>query len=113
MKKIEAVIKPSKVEAVRDALAYLGVNSVTTTEVASSGGRNAVSEFGSAGRGAPELKAKIKLEVVVTDALSGPVTSAIVEAARIGSVSDGTVFVFQVEEAVRVHTGETAELALR
>jgi nitrogen regulatory protein P-II 1 len=112
MKKIEAIIKPSKMESVRNALADLGINGVTITEVAASARRNGVSEFGPAGKYHPEFQPRIRLEIVVGDAMSGPVTSAIVEAAKTGSVSDGHIFVSQVEEAIRVRTRETAELAL-
>ncbi len=112
MKKIEAIIKPSKLEAVRDALADLGINGITVSEVAGCGLRHGVYDLGFSGRRTPDYHPKVKVEIVVASALSGPAVSAIVEAARTGSVNDGTVFIFPVEEAIRIHTGETNHVPL-
>jgi nitrogen regulatory protein P-II 1 len=112
MKKIEAIIKPFKLEAVRDILADIGINGITISEVEDCGRRNGFSEFDPGGRGAPDFRPKIKLEIVVSDSLAGPVSLAIAKAARTGSVSDGSVLIFQVEEAIRIRTRETDELAV-
>jgi nitrogen regulatory protein P-II 1 len=112
MKKIEALIKPSKVEAVREALATLGINGVTISEVRCCGHRNGLTETESGGQFAADVRPKAKLEVVVTDAASDAVCSAIVEAARSGSIYDGSIYVLPVEEAIRIRTRETAEMAL-
>jgi nitrogen regulatory protein P-II 1 len=112
MKKIEAIIKPFKLDEVRGALTDLGINGLIISEVAGCGRRNAQSELYRAGRQLPDFRPKIKLEVVVTDALSGPASAAIVEAAKTGSIGDGNVFITSVEEAIRIRTRETDQLAV-
>jgi nitrogen regulatory protein P-II 1 len=110
MKKIEAIIKPYKLEEVRSALTGLGISYVTMSEVESCGRRNAASQHEHGRAFATDFCPKIKLEVIVADALSGTVSSAIVEAARTGTSGDGNIFISQVEEAVRIRTPEKDQL---
>jgi nitrogen regulatory protein P-II 1 len=112
MKKIEALIKPFKLEEVRDALSSLGINGMTISEVGGCGRRNGPFDFHRGRECAPDFQPKIKLEVVVADALSGPVSAAIVDAARTGSIDDGNIFISQVDEAIRIRTHETDQMAV-
>jgi nitrogen regulatory protein P-II 1 len=112
MKKIEALIKPFKLEDVRDALTSLGIHGMTVSEVYGCGRRNGLPDQNRNGEYAQEFRSKIKVEVVVTDALSDAVSAAIVEVARTGSVDDGNIFISQVDEAIRIRTHETDRLAV-
>jgi nitrogen regulatory protein PII len=112
MKKIEATFKPYKLDAVRGALTSLGINNVTFSEVQGSGRRNGPSELYRDNGSVGNLSPKIKLELVVTDALSGAVSAAIIEAARTGSIGDGQILISSVEQAVAIRSQETDELAV-
>jgi nitrogen regulatory protein P-II 1 len=110
MKKIEAIIKPFKLDEVRDALAELGIGGMTVSEVEGFGRQNGqLHRGGEYGRG---LLPKVKLEIVLTDTQVRPVLEAIVSAARTGKIGDGKVFVTGIREAVRIRTEEKGAGAL-
>ena len=112
MKKIEAIIKPFKLDEVRSALTGLGVNEMTISEVENCGRRHGVSKRFQGREYLANFYPKIKMEIMVADALSGVVSAAIVEAARCGTSGDGTIFISQVEEAIDFRTREKVELAV-
>jgi nitrogen regulatory protein P-II 1 len=112
MKKIEAIFKPFKVDAVKEALSDVGVTGMTLTEVKGMGRQKGHTELYRGAEYVVDLVPKVKLEVVVSDDLLPRVVSAIERAARTGSIGDGKIFVLAVEEAVRVRTGERGETAI-
>jgi len=112
MKKIEAIIKPFKLDEVRNALKGLGINDMTVSEVESCGGRNGLSQHSRGGEYASDFDPKIKMEFMVPDALSGAVSAAIVEAARTGKSGDGSILISQVEESIRIDAKEKDQLAV-
>ena len=112
MKKIEAVVKPFKLDEVREALAEVGVTGLTVTEVKGFGRQKGHTELY---RGAEYVVAflpKVKIEVVVTEKMLESAIEAIVKAARTGKIGDGKIFVSTVEQVVRIRTGETNEAAV-
>ena len=111
MKKIEAIIRPEKLEAVRTALAEYGILGMTVTEV-SGRGRQQITLQWRAGDYRVELLPKMKVEVVVLDEDLGRALNAIVSKARTGERGDGKVFVLPVEHAVRIRTGDEDEGAV-
>ena len=112
MKKIEAIIKPFKLDEVRDALYEIGIGGMTVSEVEGFGRQNGRSELHAGGEYGSDLLPKVKLEIVLTDAQVRPVLNAIVSAARTGKIGDGKVFVTHVQEAVRIRTEEKGVVAL-
>ncbi len=112
MKKIEAIIKPFKLDEVREALSELGVSGLTVTEVKGFGRQKGHTELYRGAEYVVDFLPKIKLEVVVTSAMLDTVVEAIVKAARTGKIGDGKIFVTQVERIVRIRTGETDETAI-
>ena len=112
MKKIEAIVKPFKVDAVKDALAEAGVTGLTLSEVKGVGRQKGHTELYRGAEYEVELVPKVKIEVVVADEMVSRVMAAIEQAARIGSIGDGKVFVLPVEDALRVRTSERGESAL-
>jgi len=112
MKKIEAIIKPFKLDEVREALSELGVSGLTVTEVKGFGRQKGHTELYRGAEYVVDFLPKIKLEVVVTAAMLETVVDAIVKAARTGKIGDGKIFVSQVERIVRIRTGETDESAI-
>jgi nitrogen regulatory protein P-II 1 len=112
MKKIEAIVKPFKVDAVKDALAEAGVMGLTLSEVKGVGRQKGHTELYRGAEYEVELVPKVKIEVVVADEMVSRVMAAIEQAARTGSIGDGKVFVLPVEEALRVRTAERGESAL-
>jgi nitrogen regulatory protein P-II 1 len=112
MKKIEAIFKPFKVDAVKEALSDVGVTGMTLTEVKGMGRQKGHTELYRGAEYVVDLVPKVKLEVVVSDDLLPRVVSAIERAARTGSIGDGKIFVLAVEEAIRVRTGERGETAI-
>ena len=112
MKKIEAVIKPFKLEEVKDALADIGVEGMTVSEVKGFGRQKGHTEIYRGSEYTVDFLPKIKIEVVVTDTLVDQAVSAIVKAAKTGKIGDGKVFVSPVEEAVRIRTDETGDKAV-
>ena|SRR5687768_23354 len=112
MKKIEAIIKPFKLEEVKDALAEVGVEGMTVTEVKGFGRQKGHTEIYRGSEYTVDFLPKIKIEVVISDALVESALKAIVKAAKTGKIGDGKVFVSQVDEAVRIRTEETGEKAV-
>jgi len=112
MKKIEAVIKPFKLEDVKSALAALGVQGLTVSEVKGFGRQKGHTEIYRGSEYAVDFLPKIKIELVLADAQVVPVVEAIVQAAKTGKIGDGKIFVSPVEKAIRIRTGETDEQAV-
>ena len=112
MKKIEAVIKPHKIEDVRSALASLGIMGLTAWEVRGLGRQKGHQELYRGSEYQVNFMPKVRLEIVVTDDRVGDVVKAITESAQTGTIGDGKIFVLDVEQAVRIRTGEKDEEAL-
>jgi nitrogen regulatory protein P-II 1 len=112
MKKIEAVIKPFKLDEVREALSELGVSGLTVTEVKGFGRQKGHTEIYRGSEYTVDFLPKIKLEVVLADAAVEGAIKAIVAAAKTGKIGDGKVFVIPVENAIRIRTDETGEQAV-
>jgi len=112
MKKIEAIIKPFKLEEVKDALADLGIEGMTVSEVKGFGRQKGHTEIYRGSEYTVDFLPKIKIEVVLTDALAENACAAIVKAAKTGKNGDGKVFVSTVEEAIRIRTDETGDKAI-
>jgi nitrogen regulatory protein P-II 1 len=112
MKKIEAIIKPFKLDEVREALSELGVSGLTVTEVKGFGRQKGHTELYRGAEYVVDFLPKIKLEVVVTAAMLDTVVEAIVKAAHTGKIGDGKIFVSQIERVIRIRTGETDDAAI-
>jgi nitrogen regulatory protein P-II 1 len=112
MKKIEAVIKPFKLEDVKSALAALGVQGMTVSEVKGFGRQKGHTEIYRGSEYVVDFLPKIKIEVVLADAQVTPAVEAIVKAAKTGKIGDGKVFVSSIQNAVRIRTGEMGEQAV-
>jgi len=112
MKKIEAIIKPFKLEDVKQALAGLGVEGMTVSEVKGFGRQKGHTEIYRGSEYTVDFLPKLKLEVVLADANVQAAVDAIVKAAKTGKIGDGKVFVSHVENAVRIRTEETGEQAV-
>ena len=112
MKYIIAIIKPFKLEEVREALGAIGVQGITVTEVKGHGRQRGHTEFYRGAEYAVSFVPKVKIEVAVESALVPRVVEAIQAAAKTGQIGDGKVFVLPLEQATRVRTGETGSAAL-
>jgi nitrogen regulatory protein P-II 1 len=112
MKKIEAVIKPFKLEEVKSALAALGVQGMTVAEVKGFGRQKGHTEIYRGSEYTVDFLPKVKIEVVLADAQAAAAVDAIVKAAKTGKIGDGKIFVSAVESIVRIRTGETGEQAV-
>lgn len=112
MKKIEAVIKPFKLEEVKEALAGVGVQGLTVTEVKGFGRQKGHKELYRGAEYVVEFLPKVKVEVVVVDAKVERTIEAMTKAASTGRIGDGKIFVTTVEEAVRIRTGETGDVVV-
>ena len=112
MKKIEAVIKPFKLDDVKEALNELGVVGMTVTEVRGFGRQKGHTELYRGSEYTIDFLPKVKIEVVVPNELVDKVVSAIASAAKTGSIGDGKVFVLPLGEAIRIRTGEKGESAI-
>ena len=112
MKKIEAVIKPFKLEDVKDALAEIGITGMTVSEVKGYGRQKGHSELYRGAEYVVEFLPKVKIEAAIPDELLNPVIEAIKKAAHTGQIGDGKVFVFDLEQVMRIRTGETGSDAL-
>lgn len=112
MKKIEAIIKPHKLEDVKDALNTLGVAGLTAYEVKGYGRQKGHTEVYRGAEYTVDFRPKVKIEVVVNDELAAAVEGALIEAARTGKIGDGKVFTYECEAAVRIRTGERGPEAL-
>jgi nitrogen regulatory protein P-II 2 len=112
MQLVTAIIKPFKLEDVRDALAEVGVNGITVTEVKGFGRQKGHTELYRGAEYVVDFLPKIKLETAVTDDLVEKVVDTIVESASTGKIGDGKVFVSKLEEVIRIRTGETGAQAI-
>jgi nitrogen regulatory protein P-II 1 len=112
MKKIEAIIKPFKLDEVREALSEVGVTGLTVAEVKGFGRQKGHTELYRGAEYVVDFLPKIKIEIVVGDETVDSAIEAIVKAARTGKIGDGKIFVSPVEQVVRIRTGETNEAAI-
>ncbi len=112
MKKIEAIIRPEKLEAVRNALAEMGIRGMTVTEVSGRGRQTGITLQWRVGEYKVEFLPKVKIEMVVLDEDIGKAIHAIIRTARTGERGDGKIFVLPVENAVRIRTGDEGESAI-
>ncbi len=112
MKKIEAIIKPFKLDEVREALSEVGITGLTVTEVKGFGRQKGHTELYRGAEYVVDFLPKIKIEIVVNDEHAEPAIDAIIKAARTGKIGDGKIFVMPVEHVVRIRTGETNEAAV-
>jgi nitrogen regulatory protein PII len=112
MKKIEAIIKPFKLEEVKDALGEIGIEGMTVSEVKGFGRQKGHTEIYRGSEYTVDFLPKIKLEIVVSDAQADNAVSAIVKSAKTGKIGDGKVFVSTIDEAVRIRTEEKGESAV-
>ena len=107
MKKIEAIIKPFKLDEVREALSALGVNGLTVTEVKGFGRQKGHTELYRGAEYVVDFLPKVKLEIAVTDEMVEPAIEAITRVASTGKIGDGKIFVINLEQVIRIRTGET------
>ena len=112
MKKIEAIIKPFKLDDVKEALNKIGVNGMTINEVKGFGRQRGHKEIYRGAEYQVDFVPKIKINVVVNSSLSDQVVDAISKSANTGKIGDGKIFVIPVGEAIRIRTGETGESAI-
>jgi nitrogen regulatory protein P-II 1 len=112
MKKIEAIIKPFKLEEVKDALAEIGIEGMTVTEVKGFGRQKGHTEIYRGSEYTVDFLPKVKLEIVVTDDTATKAVATIVGAAKTGKIGDGKVFILPVEQAVRIRTEEAGDQAV-
>ncbi len=112
MKKVEAIVKPFKLEEVKEALAGLGIQGMTVTEVKGFGRQKGHKELYRGAEYVVEFLPKMKIEIVVSDDLLDSTVKAIVEAASTGRIGDGKIFVSPVDDAVRIRTGESGDVAI-
>ena len=107
MKMVSAIIKPFKLDEVREALSQLGVQGITVTEVKGFGRQKGHTELYRGAEYVVDFLPKVKIEVVVDDGMAEGVVDAIIKAARTGKIGDGKIFVQNVEQVIRIRTGET------
>ena len=112
MKKIEAIIKPFKLDEVKEALQEIGLQGITVIEAKGFGRQKGHTELYRGAEYVVDFLPKLKLEIVVADATVEPAIEAIVKAARTGKIGDGKIFVTSVEQIVRIRTGEVDEAAI-
>src|SRR5690349_22965424 len=112
MKKIEAVIKPFKLDEVREALSEIGVTGLTVTEVKGFGRQKGHTELYRGAEYVVDFLPKVKVEVILGDGMVDSAIEAIVKAGRTGKIGDGKIFVTSVEQVVRIRTGESGESAV-
>lgn len=112
MKKIEAIIKPFKLDDTKEALAEIGIRGMTMTEVKGFGRQKGHTEIYRGSEYTIDFLPKIKLEVIVADHMVDPAVKAIISTARTGKIGDGKIFLSSVDQAVRIRTDETGETAV-
>ena len=112
MKKIEAIIKPFKLDEVKDALNEIGIQGMTVTEVKGFGRQKGHTELYRGAEYVVDFIPKIKIEIVTSDGLASKVVSTIEKVAKTGKIGDGKIFVSPVDEAIRIRTGERGETAV-
>jgi nitrogen regulatory protein P-II 1 len=112
MKKIEAIIKPFKLDEVKDALNEIGIQGMTATEVKGFGRQKGHTELYRSAEYVVDFIPKIKIEIVTSDSLAPKVVAAIEKTAKTGKIGDGKIFVYTIEDVVRIRTGERGEAAV-
>ncbi len=112
MKKVEAVIKPFKLDEVKEALNEIGIQGITVSEVKGFGRQKGHTELYRGAEYVVDFIPKIKMEIIVSDEIAGKVVETIEQAAKTGRIGDGKIFITPVEEVVRIRTGERGEDAL-
>jgi len=112
MKLITAIIKPFKLDDVREALSDIGISGVTVTEVKGFGRQKGHTELYRGAEYVVDFLPKVKLEIAVTDALVERAVDAIIKAANTGKIGDGKIFISPLEQVIRIRTGETGEQAI-
>jgi nitrogen regulatory protein P-II 1 len=112
MKKVEAIVKPFKLDEVREALSELGVTGLTVTEVKGFGRQKGHTELYRGAEYVVDFLPKVKVEVIIADSLVERAIEVVVKAARTGKIGDGKIFVTNVEQVVRIRTGESGEAAV-
>jgi nitrogen regulatory protein P-II 1 len=112
MKKIEAIFKPFKLDEVREALSEIGVSGLTVTEVKGFGRQKGHTELYRGAEYVVDFLPKVKIEVVLPDTLAERAVDSIIKAARTGKIGDGKIFISNVDQVVRIRTGETNEAAI-
>ena len=112
MKKIEAIVKPFKLDEVREALSELGVTGLTVTEVKGFGRQKGHTELYRGAEYVVDFLPKVKVEVVLADSMVERAIEAIVKAARTGKIGEGKIFVTTVDQVIRIRTGESGEAAV-
>ena len=112
MKKIEAIIKPFKLDEVREALSEVGVSGLTVTEVKGFGRQKGHTELYRGAEYVVDFLPKVKIEMILGDTMVERAIEAIVKAARTGKIGDGKIFVTPIEQVVRIRTGESGEAAI-
>ena len=112
MKKIEAIIKPFKLDEVKEALSRAGVEGMTISEVKGFGRQRGHSELYRGAEYVVDFVPKVKLEILIDDEKVPPVTDTILKAASTGRIGDGKIFILDVDEAIRIRTGERGEHAI-
>ena len=112
MKKIEAIIKPFKLDEVKEALQEAGIQGLSVTEVKGFGRQKGHTELYRGAEYVVDFLPKVKIELIVTDDMVEPAIAAIIQAARTDKIGDGKIFVYPVEQAIRIRTGETGDDAV-
>ena len=112
MQKIEAVIQPSKLDSVKDALVEIGVNGMTILEARGHGRQKGHTEVYRGREYSVDLLPKVKIELVVPDDMVDSAVNTIIAAARTGSIGDGKIFISKIDEAIRIRNDERGEIAL-
>ncbi len=112
MKKVEAIIKPFKLDEVREALSEIGVTGLTVTEVKGFGRQKGHTELYRGAEYVVDFLPKVKVEVIIGDAMVERAIEALIKAAHTGKIGDGKIFVTTVEQVVRIRTGESGEAAV-
>ncbi|MDR2688748.1 MAG: P-II family nitrogen regulator [Azoarcus sp.] len=112
MKKIEAIIKPFKLDEVRESLSEIGISGLTVTEIKGFGRQKGHTELYRGAEYVVDFLPKVKVEVVVIDDIVDQAVEAIIKVARTGKIGDGKIFVSTVEQVIRIRTGETGETAI-
>ncbi|MGO9015355.1 MAG: P-II family nitrogen regulator [Dissulfurispiraceae bacterium] len=112
MKKIEAVIKPFKLDEVKDALNEIGIKGMTVTEVKGFGRQKGHTELYRGAEYVVDFIPKIKLEIVIPDDLTTKVVDVIEKSAKTGKIGDGKIFIYSIEDVIRIRTGERGETAV-
>ena len=112
MQKIEAIIQPAKLDAVKEALVELGVDGLTILEARGHGRQKGHTEFYRGREYSVDLLPKVKLELVVSDEMMEKAVAAIINSARTGTIGDGKIFISKIDEAIRIRNEDRGELAL-